>query len=152
MPQYTQAKLDETIELFRTQGYKIELSSRQGQQLVKIFSKIEPISEVYVDEEGTLHQLVTFSSDTQPKLDIYFNAEEGTLRVIGANWPTGVYTRIHAALSNLTFEFEHVPLTDGRTSFWFYSDDDAQRDELLRMVKAILAIAGVAMPQPNAVA
>jgi hypothetical protein len=75
--------------------------------------------------------------------------------VTGANWPTELYNRIHAALSNLTFEFEDMSLTDGpagRSSFWFYSDDDARLDELLRLVKAILAIASVAVPQLNAVA
>jgi hypothetical protein len=42
MPQYTQAKLDETIALLVTQGYQIETSWRQGQQLVKISSGTHP--------------------------------------------------------------------------------------------------------------
>jgi hypothetical protein len=131
MPQYTQAKLDETIALLDDQGYQIENSWRQGFKLVKV------------------------SSGTPLKMEIYFNAEKGTLRVAGNSWPSELYTRIHAALSNPTFEFEAVPIIGGppeRTSFWFFSDDDAQRDELLRLVKAILAIAGVAVPHLNAVA
>jgi hypothetical protein len=55
----------------------------------------------------------------------------------------------------LTCEFDAVRLTNGpvgRTSFWFFSDDDTQRDELIRVVKAIFAIAGVLMPLLNAFA
>ena len=143
MPHYTQAKLDETIALLVNQGYEIETRRRQE------------------------YQVVVISSGTLPKLEMYLNEETGALRVAGNSWPSELYTRIHAALSNqmgmgegvpdelLTCQFDAVHLTDGplgRTSFWFFSDDDTQRDELIRLVKAILAIAGVVVPRLNAFA
>ena len=89
------------------------------------------------------------------------------LRVVGSGWPSEVYARIDSALSNqmgmgegvphgfLTCKFNALRLTDApvdRTSFWFFSDDDTQRDELIRVVKAIFAIAGVLIPRLNAFA
>ncbi len=125
MPHYTQAKLDETIALLVNQGFKIETTRFQDCQLVII------------------------SSGTLPKLDMYLNEETGALRVGGNSWPSELYARIHAALSDLTFELESVRITNGptiRTSFWFFSDNDTQRDELICWVKAVFAIADVIVP------
>jgi hypothetical protein len=131
MPHYTQAKLDETIALLVNQGFEIETMRYQDCQLVII------------------------SSGTLPKLKMYLNEETGALRVAGNSWPSELYARIHAALSDLTFEIQAFRMTDGppgRTSFWFFSDNDTQRDELIRWVKAVFAIAGVIVPLLDAFA
>jgi hypothetical protein len=143
MPHYNQAKLDEITALLVNEGCAIETVQREN------------------------YQVLVISSGTLPKLEMYWNEETGALRVVGNDWPTEVYARIDAALSNqmgmgegvpdefLTCEFDAVHLTNGpvgRTSFWFFSDDDIQRDELIRVVKAIFAIAGVLMPRLNAFA
>ncbi len=131
MPHYTQAKLDETVALLANQGFEIETTQIQECQLVMI------------------------SSGTLPKLDMYLNEDTGEIRVGGSSWPSEVYARIHAALSDLTFEIQSFSVTNGRTNrtcFWFFSDNDTQRDELIRWVKAVFAIAGVIVPLLDAFA